>query len=316
MKQAVFRTGGVVAGLILIFSLLVLPVADAQLKKIFRKDFQLENLVVTEVSSVNSHEGVIKAVHKRDATRCFEFSGGQKRSIPCAEPVVSDALVYAINVSSGTELFFANKVNATITDFSVGDKVNVFGNLEENGTTVQASIVRNLSNKGEGSGVVVYNQLDSLLLNTLVAKPDGSHTITATSRMGDQYTITVTNATMLLTKNRQKAEISAFVTGTVFNVWGLFNASDKTMKALVMRTLSDETTGATIQGTIKSINGSSFVLQVKKAVGFPHLVGREIAINSGLVASTSVQVQGTLDPAGNTMSGVRRITFSPLADGE
>ncbi len=317
MKHSFFRFSAVVAGVLFAFAFLALPAADAQLSKIFRRDFQLENLVVTEVSSVNEHEGIIKAVRKRDATFCFEFSGGKKHSIPCAEAAVSDANVYIITVSGGTELFFKNRTAATLADFSAGDKINVFGNTQEDtGTsTIDAIIVRNMSDKGEGKKVLVYHQLNNLLLVSMTEEAGGSRIITAQSRGGDTYTITVKNVTIFLTKNRQPVTISAFTVGTVFNVWGLFNTADKTMNALIIRTLSDETTGATIQGVIQSIDGANIVLKVEKATGFPHLAGRMITIQSGLTASTSIQVHGMLDPAGNIMNGVRRIIFKPFADG-
>lgn len=124
---------------------------------------QLENLTIQNISG--SVPGTIYA--SRDiGGPCREYmnvsgSGGSK-IYPCP---MAPTILYQISVQSDTILLLRNRSRANISDFAIGDHINVFGFLDPGTSGVQALILRNL----DKPSVARYLQLNDL---TVVAAPN------------------------------------------------------------------------------------------------------------------------------------------------
>jgi len=107
---------------------------------------------------------------------CFQFqsqSASIGTSAPCPVPPTASgtSAIYNINISGSTELLLSNRATATLSDFAPGDTINVFGYYNADGS-IQASIVRNLSNPGGTTnpspvGPTQAIQLDNVTLNSM-----------------------------------------------------------------------------------------------------------------------------------------------------
>ncbi|MEK7193611.1 MAG: putative Ig domain-containing protein [Patescibacteria group bacterium] len=74
-------------------------------------------------------------------------------------PAVSVAPLYQIEISNDSRLTLRNRESASMSDFSIGDQINVFGFYNKDGT-IKALIVRNLSKPEEKR----YMQLENVQL--------------------------------------------------------------------------------------------------------------------------------------------------------
>jgi hypothetical protein len=124
------------------------PLSPTVIEPIFDTDtsddniIQLNNLRIRSISS-KTLPAVITASHSF-GIRCLQYrdlDAPTGLSIPC--PVPPDIL-YHIRVDSDTILLLRNRVRASFSDFTVGDRINAYGFMDRNTQTIEALIVRNL----------------------------------------------------------------------------------------------------------------------------------------------------------------------------
>jgi hypothetical protein len=123
---------------------------------------QLENLTIQSTSA--SVPGTIYASRDMGGP-CREYSdmngASGSKIYPCP---MAPTVLYQIAVESDTILLLKNRARATIGDFAVGDRINVFGFLDGDTSGVQALIMRDLDKPVSNEGR--YVQLNNLTVAT------------------------------------------------------------------------------------------------------------------------------------------------------
>ncbi|MBI2096717.1 MAG: carboxypeptidase regulatory-like domain-containing protein [Candidatus Sungbacteria bacterium] len=117
---------------------------------------QLSNLRIQTISASSANEGIITAAYDF-GVRCQKFSGKDAVSgvpVPC--PLFNSQL-YTIRVTSETQLFFRHRARAQLSDFAVGDRINVYGFMDRANLAIDALIVRNLDKPKQKSFIQLNN---------------------------------------------------------------------------------------------------------------------------------------------------------------
>lgn len=245
--------------------------------------------------------------------------------------------LYEISFVKNTVLLLRNHQKATIDDFAVGDKINAYGNFE-NGV-FQAVIARNLSKPEEkefiqlnnliviersGNAIKAVRKKDSPCYSygeTGVGAKREADCPMPTSLRSDEasgvaavapeiakypemyypFNIRVTDRTVLLLRDKQKATIDDFAVGDKINVYGLRGENSVSeIEALVMRNLSKPPKAsekATINGKVIEVKSDgSFTIQTQD--------GRTITVEPMNLKGAEVTVTGLLDEANLKMTEV------------
>jgi len=114
---------------------------------------QLNNLQIKEIKQ-NPEEGVLATFIVTKASsgfRCSYFPNKEsERSRPCPRRLKNKILKslrqgLKVNISEETELLDINRENISLQDFQVGDKINVYGELDKQSYEIDALIVRKLT---------------------------------------------------------------------------------------------------------------------------------------------------------------------------
>ena len=105
---------------------------------------QLNNLRISSISG--SELPAVISAYPDFGVRCLEFKSQDALSgiaIPCPVP---PSVRYQIRVDSDTLLLFRSRQRAKISDFEVGNRINVYGWMDRDTNSIDALIVRNLDN--------------------------------------------------------------------------------------------------------------------------------------------------------------------------
>lgn len=204
---------------------------------------QLNNLTIQSVSG-SSKPGMIYA-SDNSVIYCTEFRSTEGSGLRAPCPVIGPNTLYQISVADDTILLFQNRRRAAMSDFSAGDRINVFGFLDPNSGLVQALIVRDLSKSGVRTGY--YTQFNNLRVVSAPSAPDAPATLTATAvnpcgsrlpctLMSILYTVNINSNTQILNTSRGPLPLSSVQAGDIINVYGWY--ANGTMDALILRDLS------------------------------------------------------------------------------
>lgn len=182
---------------------------------------QLNNLTITNVQyGYGGSVALVSALSPGIAClKYFDVRAAQGFAYPC--PSQSQ---YQIRVQANTILLLRNRVRAAISDFTVGDKINVYGFLDRDGVNVDALIMRDLTKPQ----VRYYTQVNNLTVAS----------VTANQVIADQYQINISASTRLLYRDRRMMPMSEIQVGDRINVYGLFNPTTNTFDAVILRDLS------------------------------------------------------------------------------
>lgn len=137
---------------------------------------QLNNLRIQSVSG-SEFPVVISAYHDF-GVRCLKFQSQDAPSgisIPCPVP---PSVLYQIRVDSGTLLLLRNRVRTKISNFEVGDRINVYGFMDRDSNAVDALIVRNL----DKPVVKQFIQLNNVEVVSLPSSPTPPATLVVMER--------------------------------------------------------------------------------------------------------------------------------------
>jgi hypothetical protein len=109
---------------------------------------QINNLKITRIiTSAPDTQGIIFAVRDVGWKCSFYKSEESDISMPCDAPlrksIIRKELV--IKIVDDTILLLRNRKRAKLTDFQIGDKINVYGYMDKDNYGIEALIVRNLS---------------------------------------------------------------------------------------------------------------------------------------------------------------------------
>ncbi|OGZ93787.1 MAG: hypothetical protein A2633_04900 [Candidatus Sungbacteria bacterium RIFCSPHIGHO2_01_FULL_47_32] len=123
-------------------------VSGVNMQAIFNDDtsnddiIQLNNL---RIQSIDAQAGVALITASNDfGINCLKFQDQDSTSgisFPCPMPL---SILYQIKVDSDTRLLLRNRQKATLADFAVGDRINVYGFMDRASNAVTAVLVRNI----------------------------------------------------------------------------------------------------------------------------------------------------------------------------
>ncbi len=309
------------------------------------EDFiQLNNLTIEKIEKSDSFPVKILARGERNFP-CYSYGAkgeSAKSSIACPmmEVKTSGAAMpeklnlYEINFTKDTVLLLRNNQRAAVSDFAVGDKINVYGHFE--GEILLAAIARNLSKPEEkefiqlnnlvvieksGNMIKAARKKDSPcysygetgigakrdagcpvplpLRSDEISAPTVVPEIAKYPEMYYPFNIQVTDRTFLLLRDKQKATINDFAVGDKINVYGLHSGENiSEIEALIMRNLSKppkEPEKATINGKVIEVKSDgSFVIQAQD--------GRTVAVDPINLKDAEVTVSGLFDEAAQKMT--------------
>jgi hypothetical protein len=130
---------------------------------------QLNNVDLVSISAATTPATLVVAQQSMYPCYGFGASGNAKQSIACPMgvqsspssvsnsalqnvqvpsalmPIWNTARKYVVNVDAQTILLDSNRTNLQLSDLRVGDELNVYGETTDNGQTLNADIVRDLS---------------------------------------------------------------------------------------------------------------------------------------------------------------------------
>lgn len=125
---------------------------------------------------------------------------------------------YTVNITEKTQLRRRFWGKATLSEFSVGDEVNVIGRfIDEEKTTIEAILIRNLS----------IQKRWGVFFGEVVSVNNGSLTIKTVNR-GD-LTIYITSSTKLINRRQEKINLNQIAIGHKIRVKGVW---DKTLNEI------------------------------------------------------------------------------------
>jgi len=248
---------------------------------------------------------------------------------------------YRVEVSATTELMLRDRSSASLSDFTQGDQINVFGYYNTDGS-IQAYLVRDIS-KPE---VTQTMQLDNVTLNSIsgtsipatlavtqasgypcygftgntpatIACPMGVSSFSANPatanatalpslmpiwQMLRKYVVTVDAQTIILDRNRTELSLSSLNLGDSLNVYGESSDNGQTIAADIIRDLSIPATASVYSGTVTAVNADgSFVIHTGN--------GQTLTVQNPIVVGQTVTVHGLLNPSNSTISSVSNITI-------
>ncbi len=209
-------------------------------------------------------------------------------------PPLPPVITYRIMISYDTRLFLRDRTPAALTDFSRGDKINIFGFYNSNGN-VDALMVRNLSKPLQKhfvqlNNVELVSVADENIPTYLVAVqrpiypcydfgirgetkrilpcPLGvkslkdnplSQGVELPQRfMPEQalrkYIVKVDEQTVILNRLRSRLDISELIIGDKLNIYGETDDSGEIIEADIIRDLSKPVVSLNYSGTIMQVN--------------------------------------------------------------
>lgn len=312
---------------------------------------QLNNLSVQSVSG-SGNSGEIDAVSQvfnpvpLDANagapaiqqNCRKFnseSDSASTPVACPTPVNTGAAVsgsatmglapYRIEVSATTQLMLRDRTQASLSDFSQGDQINVFGYYNADGS-VQAYLVRDLSkpvqtetlqlnnvmlvsvsNSSTPATLTVTQQtgfpcygFDTKGSATSIACPMGTASASPSGVMVRKYVVNVDGRTTILDRNRTQLSLANLNAGDQLNIYGETSDNGQTITADIVRDTSVPAAPSTYSGTVTQVNSDgSFVIQTS--------AGQLLTVQSPVSVGESVNLQGMLNAAQNTISQISRL---------
>ncbi|HVM77035.1 MAG TPA: DUF5666 domain-containing protein, partial [Candidatus Paceibacterota bacterium] len=247
---------------------------------------------------------------------------------------------YRIEVSAQTELMLRDRSVASLSDFSNGDQINVFGYYNTDGS-IQAYIVRDISKPVETETMQLNNvtlvsvsgtNLPATLAVTQtvgapcygfngsvksnIACPMGVSSFSQNSATADvqpppsvapmwmmlrKYVVTVDARTIILDSNRNIIPLSSLNVNDSLNVYGESTDNGQTITADIVRDTSIPVAQTSFGGTVTQVNSDgSFVIQTKD--------GQTLTIASPVSVGESVSVTGIQSQG--TITQITRLTVS------
>ena len=131
---------------------------------------QLNNLRIQNISGTELP--IVVSAYHDFGVRCLKYESENAPSgiaFPCPVP---PSVLYQIRVDERTVLLLRNRARAKISDFKIGDRINVYGFMDRDSNAVEALIMRNL----DKPAVKQFIQLN----NVEVLSPPSSGTPPAT----------------------------------------------------------------------------------------------------------------------------------------
>jgi hypothetical protein len=310
---------------------------------------QLNNLRIQSISG-DTLPLVITASHEF-GVRCLRFESPQAQkgaSIPCPIP---PSVIYNIQVDTDTVLLLRNRRRARISDFKVGDRINVYGFMDRDTNAVEALIIRNLD-KPSVRQFIQLNNVEVLKgpsspnppATLIVAQrhpipcldfgesgvgrgapfpcPLGSGGGTSlapgeTSIKGEafsfqrKYEVRVDEATRILQGNRTTMPLSEIEIGDILNIYGTYTTDAGVINAIVVRDLSKPV----VNTGILRVTVTAADLQCVQELGKKSVEGLLFPIQCGILydASVFVEKDGILVARGTTEKGF--MVFEGLSPG-
>jgi hypothetical protein len=254
---------------------------------------QLNNLTLQNTPGTGS-SGMLYASYSSGMT-CTQFYSAQSSAgQPIACPVIAQNVLYQISVDPATVLLLSNRGRASLSDFSVGDRLNVYGFIDSGTNYMQALIVRDLD-KPAFQSQQYFTQFNNVIAVTAPGAPvpqvpggiTASFDITfapvpcalysgpagyrlpticpyvpmTTAGVPNGFMLTkhtvnvLTGQTVILNKYRQTASLGMIQAGDVLNVFGRYNPQIGSIDALIIRDLSSN--GLIYNGPPLNISGIS-----------------------------------------------------------
>lgn len=246
------------------------------------------------------------------------YSVGPISPEPYIPPI--GGISYRIEVSASTGLMLRDRTAATLSSFSTGDQINVFGFYNTDGS-IQAYLVRDISKPMEvqpiqlnnvtvvsvsGNMIAVtqtqiapcyyYNggsaakpSICPMGVSDFSANPATKNLTLPQAAMPDwamlrKYVITTDAQTIFLDKNRTSLSLASIHVGDNLNVYGETSDNGQTVNADIVRDLSIPA-NTSYTGTITAVNSDgSFVVQTND--------GQTITVPNPIKTGVSVKVNG------------------------
>lgn len=241
---------------------------------------------------------------------------------------------YRIEVDSSTRLILRDRTDASLSDFSAGDKINIFGYYNNDGS-IQAYLVRNLSKPMQQEFIQLNNaelisiSATSTPVTLVVAQAQGypcygfgvggnaraqiacpmgvnlpnvqaPSALLPNWMMMRKYVVSIDNQTVILDRARDKLNLSDLMVGDELNTYGDTTDSGQTIKADIIRDLSIPAQAATYSGKVIQVTSDgSFVIQTAD--------GRSITVQNPIQTGLTVSVTGLLNRLTNILSNISSI---------
>ncbi|MDO8516226.1 MAG: DUF5666 domain-containing protein, partial [bacterium] len=135
-------------------------------KPVISEFIQLNNVTLVSISATSRPATLVVAQSQWYPCYGFGVDGGARQSMPCPMGVMSPAgnaamkdlaspqmivpewammRKYVVRIDAGTVILDSNRTQLQLSDLRVGDELNVYGETLDNGQTISADIVRDLS---------------------------------------------------------------------------------------------------------------------------------------------------------------------------
>ena len=198
-------------------------------KPIEAQTIQLNNATLVSISI--SGTSATLAVTQAQGAPCLGFEGDTSKAIACPLGVSSFSAVsstasvtapatlapnwimlrkYVVNIDSRTTVLDRNRTVLSLANLTVGDSLNIFGETTDNGQTITADIVRDLSLPVQAStfnGTVTQLNADG----SFVMQTSDGRSITVPSPLSIGETVSVQG---ILSASGTLSQISRFTAGT------------------------------------------------------------------------------------------------------
>ncbi len=265
-------------------------------------------------------------------TLCKKFNspaGGASIEIACPQPAPTTG--YRISVLKDTILLFRTRSAASIGDFAAGDRINVFGYYNPDGT-VRALIVRNVSKPVERQFIQLNNMEVRDMLKTnpptlmlvqygndpcqrfegdkkinmpcplmgAASAPSVSASVGSQPRTPEglirKYDVRLTERTIILDKNRTKLTAADIRVGDKINVYGSYtDLNSQAIEAEIVRVLSVPRGSGDVDQTKDRIDGTVERLNAGDGTVLVRMRdGSLVTVENPFRVGTFVSIRGTL----------------------
>ncbi len=249
---------------------------------------------------------------------------------------------YHIEVDASTRLFLRDRSQGTLTDFSAGDTINVFGYYNSDGS-IQAYLVRDLSKPAQTETIQLenltlvsvsaitppatlaatqtqtapcygFNEKDSKAIRVCPLGISSFSANAATQNveppaammpnwaMLRKYAVNVSAQTIILDRNRTKLTLADLQPGDAMNVYGGTSDNGQTIDADIIRDVSLPPAPTTMSGTVTQVNADG-------SFTIQTNDGRTLIVENPIRAGATVTLTGVLDTLKNILSEVSQIYF-------
>jgi hypothetical protein len=148
--------------------------------------------------------------------------------------------------------------------------------------------------KNEKSCVV--NENDSKNAQSIPCAFDGNK--------DNNFTVQIDERTTIIGVNQEPALLSDFQAGEKVNVLGWLSADGTTIRAAVLRSLSQKNFHQSVSGTVKSVSADGFVLVLSN--------GDEITVKTPVTEGAQITVKGVFDKVNKIISNVLSFSVRPV----